>query len=434
MTDTYSTTHALNWYAEGSTQRPFAHLQGEIAVDVCVVGGGIAGCSAALHLAERGYQVAVLEAESIGYGASGRSGGQCLPGVSCGQTQLEKLLDPALARAAWDLTVEGLALQQQLMARHDIDCDWQAGHLQVCCHRRHERELHAELEHLQRRYDYHSLEWIDRSAIAEHVGSGCYVSGALDRQAGHLHPLKYTQGLARAAVSAGATVYEGSRVLGRQRTARGWQLVTREGTVSCREVVLAGNATLGNWEPSLQRKILGVGTYMIATQSLSQERAQQLIPQNVAVSDMNWIIDYFRLSADRRLLFGGEVSYGGLYPAHYAGALRKRMQRVFPELSTTPITHHWGGWLDITVNRAPHFGRLEPGVYFVQGFSGHGLALAGIAGKLLAEAVAGTQERFDVFARLRHADFPGGPWLRRPALVFAMLWYRLRDSLGSLTS
>jgi gamma-glutamylputrescine oxidase len=430
MTDTSATPHALNWYADSSQAARYPQLQGEIQADVCVVGAGIAGCSAALHLAERGYRVVVLEAEQVGFGASGRSGGQCLPGVSCGQNTLERLLDPSLARAAWELTIEGLQLQQQLIKRHRIDCDWRPGHLQVCCHARHERELRAELEHLQRVYDYQAIDWIDRASIAEQVGSPRYQSGALDRQAGHLHPLKYTQGLARAAVNAGATLFEKSRALSRQPRGNGWRVMSAQGAVCCQQVVLAGNATLGRSEPALQRKILGVGTYMIATAPLPMELAQKLLPQDVAVADMNWIIDYFRLSADRRMLFGGEVSYGGLHPSRHAQALRQRMQRVFPELSTIPITHHWGGWLDITVNRAPHFGEIAPQVYFVQGFSGHGLALAGIAGKLLAEAVAGTRERFDVFAHIPHHEFPGGLWLRRPALMLAMLWYRLRDRLG----
>lgn len=432
MTETPPIPHPNSWYAASSPGESYPVLRGETQVDVCVVGGGIAGCSAALHLAEQGYRVLLLEADRIGFGASGRSGGQCLPGASCGQGKLEALIGNGPARMAWDLSLEGLSLQQSLIARHAIDCDWRAGHLQVCCHARHERELKAEIEHLQDHYGYSAFEWIPREQLKQHVGSHRYLSGAIDRNAGHLHPLKYTQGLARAALKAGVDIREGSRALARSQQAhpnRRWRVETTEGQVSCEAIVLAGNATLGAIEPALGQKILGVGTYMVATESLSESLVAELLPTDLAVSDLNWIIDYFRLSADRRLLFGGEVSYTGLYPDRYGSVLESRLLQVFPQLAGTPITHRWGGWLDITVNRAPHFGEISPGVFFVQGFSGHGLALATLAGKLLAEAVRGTQERFDIFARIPHRRFPGGPWLRRPALALAMLAYRLRDLL-----
>lgn len=432
MTETTPIPHVKSWYAASSPGETYPILRGEARADVCVVGGGIAGCSAALHLAEQGYRVVLLEADRIGFGASGRSGGQCLPGTSCGQGKLEALIGSGPARMAWDLTLEGLGLQQSLIERHAIDCDWRAGHLQVCCHARHERELKAEIGHLQDHYGYPSFEWIPRESLRQHVGSDRYCGGVIDHHAGHLHPLKFTQGLAHAASKAGVDIREGSRALARHQAThphQGWQIQTALGHVNCAAIVLAGNATLGAIEPALGQKILGVGTYMIATESLSESRVAELLPTDLAVSDLNWIIDYFRLSADRRLLFGGEVSYTGLYPDRYGSVLESRLLRVFPQLAGTPITHRWGGWLDITVNRAPHFGEAAPGVYFVQGFSGHGLALATLAGKLLAEAVRGTQERFDVFARIPHRSFPGGRWLRRPALALAMLAYRLRDRL-----
>jgi gamma-glutamylputrescine oxidase len=247
-----------------------------------------------------------------------------------------------------------------------------------------------------------------------------------------LHPLKYTRGLARAAATAGATIHEQSRVVaiepGADATAPS-RVRTTHGVVTARHVVICGNALLGTVVPALARKIMAVGTYIVTTRPLGPERAAALITNNAAITDINWVLDYFRRTADHRLLFGGRVSYSGLDPFNTAHATRARMLAVFPQLSDTEIEFSWGGYVDITMSRAPHFGRFAPNVYFLQGFSGHGIALTGVAGKLVAEAIAGTAERFDLFPKLQHADFPGGMALRRPALVLAMLYYRLRDLL-----
>jgi gamma-glutamylputrescine oxidase len=250
-----------------------------------------------------------------------------------------------------------------------------------------------------------------------------------DSQSGHLHPLNYTLGLASAAERAGAQVFEGTRALSFTNTPSGATLRTPAGEVRARFVVLSGNVYLGDTAPALKSKIMAVATYIVATEPLGAERAQALIRNNAAVSDMNWVLDYFRLSADHRLLFGGRVNYSGLSSFDAPSATRKRMLGVFPQLQDVKIDFAWGGDVDITLNRAPHFGRLAPNVYFLQGFSGHGIALTGIAGKMVADAIAGTAERFDVFARIPHADFPGGAALRRPALVLAMLYYRIKDLL-----
>jgi gamma-glutamylputrescine oxidase len=241
-----------------------------------------------------------------------------------------------------------------------------------------------------------------------------------------LHPLKYTQGLARAAETAGAVIYEDSEILRYQDGAQ-IRVHTAYGTVCCSHLVLCGNAYIGAVAPSLARKILGVGTYIIATEPLGEERIRGLLPSNAAVADINWILDYFRSSADHRLLFGGRVSYSSVQPPRLAESMRARMLRVFPTLAGVHVAYAWGGYLDITMSRAPNFGRLAPNVYYLQGFSGHGVTLTGLAGKLVAEAVAGTAERFDVFARIPHRDFPGGRLFRRPSLMLAMLYYRLRD-------
>jgi len=413
--------------AEGSrTHRET--LRGEHRVDVVVLGGGLAGCSAALHLAKRGYRVALLEAQVVGYGASGRSGGQTIFGLAASQKTLIAEVGRDDARHLFDLSVEALDLTQSLIREYAIDCDYRANHVHVAVRPRHVQELDDWARELHEDYGYRSVKLLDRGELQEHVRSERYLGGLLDSRSGHLHPLKFTRGVARAAEAAGAAIFENSRVL---RYEGGPQVVvhTAHGTVRCAHLVLCGNAYIGAVAPPLARRILGVGTYIIATEPLGEERARALLPSDAAIADINWILDYFRRSADHRLLFGGRVSYSALQPPRLAESMRKRMLRIFPALAGVKVEYSWGGYLDITRNRAPNFGRLAPNVFYLQGFSGHGMSLTGLAGKLVAEALAGTAERFDVFARIPHRDFPGGPLLRRPSLIAAMMYYRLRDLL-----
>jgi len=317
----------------------------------------------------------------------------------------------------------------ELVARHQIDCDWTQGHMLTAIKPRHDADIHAELKELRDEYQYRSVRYMPRDEVRSVLASDRYISALYDSQSGHLHPLNYTLGLAAAAERAGTRVFEGTRALGFVNTSSGATIRTTDGEVRSKFVVLSGNVYLGDTAPALTSKIMAVATYIVATEPLGAERAAALIRNNSAVSDMNWVLDYFRLSADHRLLFGGRVNYSGLSSFDAPGATRKRMLGVFPQLADVKIDFAWGGDVDITLNRAPHFGRLAPNVYFLQGFSGHGIALTGIAGKMVAEAIAGTAERFDVFARIPHADFPGGAALRRPALVLAMLYYRIKDLL-----
>lgn len=417
-----------SWYTASTPPPPeHAPLTGDITADVCVVGGGITGCSAALHLARRGYRVALVEAERIGFGASGRSGGQMIAGFNRDQDTISRLTGARDARLLWDLCEDSLALTRRLIADHAIDCDFVDGTAFVGEKRRHQRELdhiHEEWSRLGRR----DLTLWDRAETRAQVASDRYLCGLYDPHGGHLHPLKYTLGLAAAARSAGAVLYEKTPMTG-------WQagdparIQTPRGTVSARHVILAGNAYLWETERRLGRRIMPVGTYIAATSPLGADRATALIPGNAAVSDINFVLNYFRRSSDHRLLFGGRVSYSRLDPANIGTAIRRTMLSYFPQLADTQMDYAWGGYVAITVNRLPNFGRLAPNVFYAQGFSGHGIALTGLAGALMADAVAGQAERFDVFSRIPHLPFPGGTALRTPLLVLAMAWHRLRDSL-----
>ena len=405
-----------------------APLKGSVTADVVVLGGGIAGCSTALHLAQRGYRVIVLEARFVGYGASGRSGGQTIFGLAASQQSITSQVGKDNARRLFDMSVDALDLTQSLIREHHIDCDYHPNHIHAAIKPRHVDELEQWVRELRDEYGYDSPRMLDRTALAEHLHSERYLAGLLDPRSGHLHPLKFTQGIARAAESAGAVIHESSEVL-RYENGPQVRVHTESGSVTASHLVLCGNAYIGRVAPRLARRILGVGTYIIATEPLGKERVSSLLPSNAAVADINWILDYFRRSDDHRMLFGGRVSYSSVQPLHLAEGMRKRMVKVFPSLADAKVAYAWGGYLDITMSRAPDFGRLAPNVFYLQGFSGHGVTLTGLAGKLVAEAVAGTAERFDVFTRIPHRDFPGGPVFRRPSLVLAMLYYRLRDLL-----
>jgi gamma-glutamylputrescine oxidase len=430
MPDTSPSDYVNSYYLAGTQLLPpMAPLQGERRADVCVLGGGIAGCSAALSLAERGYGVVLLEARRLGWGASGRSGGQVIYGVAAEQDRLEHIAGDEQARKVWDLSLAAIALLKQRIARFGIACDWVDGQMLTAIKPRQWRALQDWHAQMAGPLGYTSTRLMAREELRATVDSDRYIGALYDSNGGHLQPLRYTLGLARAAAQAGAQIHEASAVLDWSAANGRVRVRTAQGVVDCAQLVLAGNAWLGRTVPPLQRTLMTVGTYIIATEPLGEQRARQLIANNAAVCDTNWVLDYFRRSSDHRLLFGGRVNYSGMDLRSVGPATAQRMRKVFPQLARARIEYAWGCLLDITLNRAPHFGRLSPNVYFLQGFSGHGVALAGLAGELAAEAIAGSHERFDVFARLPHHEFPGGMALRRPTLALAMLWYRLRDLL-----
>ncbi|WP_128001028.1 NAD(P)/FAD-dependent oxidoreductase [Piscinibacter defluvii] len=412
-------------------------LQASLDCDVAVVGGGLAGLSAALELADRGYSVVLLEARQVGWGASGRNGGQALVGLACDQSVIESQLGREAARRVWDMTLEAIRLIRQRCERFAIDCDWRDGYLSLAVNERKARELRNWQVQMQRDYGFETT-WIEPAEMPRWIASPRFHSGLHDRFSGHLHPLKYSLGLARAAAGLGVRLFEDSPVIGIEPGPPP-KLRTAQGSVSASHVLLAGNVYLQGLAPALESRVMPVGTYIVASAPLDPALAAALIPSGAAVCDTNFVLDYFRPTVDQRLLYGGRVSYSTATPINLASSMQRRMARTFPQLKDTPVEYSWGGFVDISMNRAPDFGRLSdrladkaPGwrnVYYLQGFSGHGLALTGLAGKLVAEAIAGDAERFDTFARIRHHPFPGGRLLRMPALVAGMAYYRLRDML-----
>ena len=431
-----------SWYAETASRRQdHRALQGEVRAEVAIVGGGLAGLSAALELAQRGWQVVLLEAQQLGWAASGRNGGQALGGLACGMDEIEAQLGLADARRLWAMTLEALTLIHARRDRYRIACDWQSGALTVATSARKAAALRRDAERMASVYD-HPTQWLDRAALGLHIRSPRYHGGCYDRRGGHLHPLKYALGLADAAWREGARLHEHSPVQRVERHRSVTLLRTPQGQVVADQVLLAGNvhlpalAGVGALPPGTGARIMPVGTYVGVTEPLDPSEMDGLLPTRAAVCDSNFVLDYFRPTADQRLLFGGKVSYSTLTPPNLAGSLQTRIARVFPRLAWRPLTHVWGGFVDITMNRAPDFSRLPPDgaagapIYLLQGFSGHGLALSGLAGKLVAEAICEDASRFDLFARLRHRPFPGGERLRTPTLVLGMLWHRLRDLTG----
>jgi len=428
--DSADSGHVASWYAASAIpfdDRP--SLAGTVDCDVCVIGGGITGSSAALELAERGFSTVLLEAKRIGWGASGRSGGQAIFGFGCDQTKLRRIVGPDDARKLWDMSLESLGLMRSRIQDHGIDCAYRAGQMHAAIKPRQREELIEWQELLESEYGYGSLRLIEREELGGIMATDRYVCGLYDANSGHLHPLNYTLGLNLAAQQAGVQVFEDSPVVSVDEEGERVTIRTPAGEVRCRYVAVCCNAYLGDLVRPLRSKIMPVGKYIVATEQLGEALAGSLIRNDMAVADINFVLDYFRLSEDARLLFGGRVSYSKIPPPNLSRSIRARMVKVYPQLADVRIEYSWGGFVAITVNRAPHFGRTGRNIYFAQGFSGHGIALTGLAGKLIAEAVAGTAGRFDVFSRIPHMPFPGGPALRTPALVLAMAYFRLRDLL-----
>ena len=416
-------------YYEASVSRPppSPPLRGDVRADCCVVGGGFAGLSCALELSRAGRSVVVLEARRIGWGASGRNGGQFLLGYSTDNLSAPARDAGVSEKALFQLSADAVGLLRARVSEFGIDCDLRDGHLLAAVKPRHARELESYVEKLSRDYDY-PVRLLDLMETREIIASRRFVAAMADDNSGHLHPLKYALGLARAARESGAVVYENAPVVSFSESDNGAVVWTRDGKVLCDNIVLACNAYLGELALGPRARVMPVGTFIGATTPLG-DAADNLIANDSCVCDMNFVLDYFRLSADKRLLYGGRVSYSNREPRDLRAAIGRRVALTFPQLSGAELEYAWGGSVAITRSRFPNLSREGRRVYCAQGFSGHGLALSGFAGKVIADAIRGDAEKFDVFARVRHAKFPGGKALRAPMLVLGMLYYRLRDLL-----
>lgn len=421
-------TASDNYYVATAAPAPARPaLCGDVDCDVAIVGAGFTGLSAALELAERGYDVAVIEGARIAFGASGRNGGQVNTGYRKGVAELAAMVGPEETKRLWTLSEEAKRIIRERVQRHAIACDLKSGSLYAGLKPADLVDIEAELEAQRSIVGYCHGTPIDKAGMAERLGTEIYLGGLADAGAHHLHPLNYALGLARAVEAAGARIFEGTRA--RRIAPDGHRVETEAGVLRARFTLVCCNGYLGRLMPALAPKILPISNYIVATEPLGAARARTIIRDDIAVCDSKFVVNYYRLSADKRLLFGGGEVYGRRDPRDIRAFVRGYMLKVYPQLADAKIEFGWGGRLAITLSRLPHVGRLGKDLYFAQGFSGQGVALTGMAGRLMAEAIAGSAERFDVWARLPHRNFPGGRLLRHPAQILGMLYFSLRDRL-----
>lgn len=419
--------HTDSYYAATRAPLEFPVLHGEQRADVVVVGGGFTGVSAALFLQERGYKVSLVEANRIGWGASGRNGGQLIDGF-VDEDKIEKRFGSDAGDMAYRMGLESREIVVERVERYEIDCNLKFGYLDLALKQSDVNEFEERLAYKHRRNYPHALELIEKSRLPEFIGSDKYVGGLTNAGNGHIHPLNLCIGEAQAAAKQGAKIFEQSRVTKIRHGAKP-RVDSDSGSILADKVILAGNAYLGDAEPSLRSSIIPAGSYMIATEALPDELANELLPKDSACCDQRVALDYFRLSADNRLLFGGLCNYSGREPTDISAVLQPKMLKVFPQLGDARIDYEWGGNMAISINRIPQFGRIKGNTYYAQGYSGHGVAPTHLAGKMLADVVAGDSEQFDVFARVRHVKLPGGRWFANQALALGMMYHRIRDVL-----
>ncbi len=421
--------YPASYYAATSNQTvPRPALADHRQVDVCVIGAGYTGLSTALFLLEKGFSVTVLEAVKVGFGASGRNGGQIVNSYSRDLDSIERSVSEPAAKLIGEMAFEGGRIIRDRVARYNIRCDLKDGGVFAAFNKKQMHHLEAQ-KALWERYGYQHLELLDQHDIQQVVASDRYAGGMLDKQGGHIHPLNLALGEATAIESLGGIIYENSPAI---RVERGEQPVvhTPDGSIRARFVVVAGNAYLGGLIPELAAKSMPCGTQVIATEPLDEELARSLLPQDYCVEDCNYLLDYYRLSADKRLIYGGGVVYGARDPADVTSIIRPKMLKTFPQLANVKVDYAWTGNFLLTLSRLPQVGRLGSNIYYSQGCSGHGVTYTHVAGKVIAEALSGQAERFDAFASLPHYPFPGGQRFQAPLSALGAMYYSLRDRIG----
>ncbi|WP_420406092.1 NAD(P)/FAD-dependent oxidoreductase [Nisaea sp.] len=427
---TRPTAHTTSYYAASANPSPERPpLEGDLAIDVLIVGAGYSGLSTGLHLVEKGYKVAIIEAARVGWGASGRNGGQIVNGLNASLQTIRKRYGADTASFVAGLVQEGGEIIRERVRTYDIQCDLKDGNVFTAYTGAHMRELEERLS-LWAGYGIENQEMLDRAALRKHVNSDAYVGGMIDRSGGHMHPLNLALGEAAAFEKLGGRIYERTPAVHVDTDAAKPVVKTPDGAITCQTLVLCGNAYLGHVVPTLTPRIMPVSTQVMATEPLGEERANDLIPTDVCVEDVRYILDYFRLSADKRMLFGGGTVYGGTDPSDIRAKLRPNMDKVFPQLKGVRIEYAWSGNFALSFSRVPQMGRIGSNTYFAHGYSGHGVTGSHTFGRILSEAIDGDRSRFDVFENVPWYPFPGGRLFRVPYSVVGSWWYTLRDRLG----
>ena len=420
--------HTKSYYAATVNEvTDYPELEGTVSADICVIGAGFTGVATALTLAERGYSVALVEANRVGWGASGRNGGQLINGIS-GLARVRKKHGDGIADMLWDLRWRGNDIIHERVEKYAIECDLKGGFIETALKPRQVAELEeyaAEMEAHNHPYPY---ELWDREKTRELLGTDAFIGGFVSYRDGHLHPLNLCIGEARAAAGLGVRIFEQSPVTGIEHGRRP-KVKTARGQVEAEAVVLAGNAYHLLEPKHLSNLTFPAGSYIIGTEPLSEEMVAEINPRDLAVCDLNEVVDYYRLSADKRMLYGGRCNYSGREPASIKAAILPRMLKIYPQLKDVRIDFEWGGMIGIVLNRVPALGRINNNVYYCQGYSGHGVNATHIMGELTADAIGGTMEKFDLFANMDHFRIPGSQWVGNQIIALGMLYFRLKDML-----
>ncbi|MGI9351217.1 MAG: NAD(P)/FAD-dependent oxidoreductase [Rhizobiaceae bacterium] len=421
--------HAPSWYAASAKPlNEFPQAEGSQKFDVCIIGAGFSGLSSALHLSELGYNVCVLDAQRVGWGASGRNGGQVGTGQRVAQDELEAIVGDNLARDAFQIGVDAATLVRTLITKHQIDCAYKSGSIEAFHKKRYDKHGVEEVEHLKTKYDYHSVSYLSPDEMTQKVGSPDYSAGVLDTHAGHLHPLDYARGLARAATTAGAQIFEMSRVSG-VAGGKPCTVKTDKAEITADHVILAANGYLGNLDGKVASRVMPINNFIVATEPLDDAACKALIRDGECVHDSRFVVNYFRISEDNRMLFGGGENYTYKFPTDIVKTVRRPMLKVFPQLADARIDYAWGGTLAITYKRLPHFEFRKDGIVNISGYSGSGVHMATMAGKIAADGINGQMAKFDIMSKMPTPKFPGGTALRWPLLPLALTWYAMRDRL-----